>query len=137
MTPPDRAIGLGSTSSTDRHAAVCLRRMILIELTARVILSLWRHSTPIDQPDGTGSAANSGESERHLIGAASFFSPTYALLIVARAAGGIPCRCRMQIGAGTTHSERASQTAFPERCALTTRSGSGGAECSLPDMPCP
>lgn len=83
MIPPDRAIGLGSTSSTDRHAAVCLRRMILIELTARVILPLWRHRTPIDQRDGSGSATNSDESGRHPIGAASFFShptPSSSLL---------------------------------------------------------
>lgn len=98
MIPPDRAIGLGSTSSTDRHAAICLRRMILIELTARVILFLWRHSTPIDQPDGSGSAANSGESERHLIGAASSFHPTPCSSLLGRPVGSrLTARCRWRL----------------------------------------
>jgi hypothetical protein len=48
--PPDRAISLGSTSSTHRYAAICLRRMVLIELIARVNLALWRHGSPIGPP---------------------------------------------------------------------------------------
>ncbi len=61
---PDRAVSLGSTSSTDRHAAICFRRMILIELTARVNLALWRHSSPIGHPHYSGSAVNSDGAER-------------------------------------------------------------------------
>src|SRR5665213_2705592 len=84
--PPDRAIGLGPTSSTNGHAAICLGRMVLIELAARMHLAVWRHRSPIGYPYCSGRAANLGESERHLIGAALIISPPYALLTTARTA---------------------------------------------------
>ena len=76
--PLSRAVSLRSTSSTNRHTAIRLRKMILIELSARVNLALWGHNTPINHPVCSRSPANSGESPRHLTAPAPLFSPPYA-----------------------------------------------------------
>jgi len=47
-----RAICPGSTASTDCHAPVRLRRVVLVELTSRWGIAFWKHVPPIDRLSG-------------------------------------------------------------------------------------
>jgi len=78
VLPSGRTIGPASAASTDRHAAVGLRRMVVVELATREGLAFWKHMPPIDRSTVSGAAAISGEAEGRPTGAAPFQFTPYA-----------------------------------------------------------